>query len=154
MYTILTPGQAQKETDALIAPATTEEYEARTHHVLSLLAGEKIPHTAEEKRSVAQRAKKIIDENFANPMMGLYLVSEQLKVSNSYLSTTFKDTYGINIIPYLNKQRVERAKSLILSTDMNIKEIAHAVGYSSDINFIRVFKKLENCTPTTLRKKD
>ena len=93
------------------------------------------------------RAKRIIDENFADPMMGLYLVSEQLNVSNSYLSTTFKATYGV-----INRLRVDQAKSLILNTDMNIKDIAQTVGFSSDINFIRVFKKLENRTPTTLRR--
>ena len=37
---------------------------------------------------IRDSAKRIIDENFADPMMGLYLVSEQLNVSNSYLSTT------------------------------------------------------------------
>ena len=73
-----------------------------------------------------------------------YLVSEQLNVSNSYLSTTFKATYGVSIIQYINRLRVDQAKSLILNTDMNIKDIAQTVGFSSDINFIRVFKKLEN----------
>lgn len=69
--------------------------------------------------------------------MGLYLVSEQLNVSNSYLSTAFKNAYGVSLVQYLNRLRVEHAKKLILDPPMSIKEIALASGFSSDINFIR-----------------
>ena len=85
--------------------------------------------------------------------MGLYLVSEQLNASNSYLSTAFKNAYGVSLVQYLNRLRVEHAKKLILEPPMSIKEIALASGFSSDINFIRVFKKQENTTPSMLRKK-
>ena len=46
--------------------------------------------------------------------MGLYLVSEQLNVSNSYLSTAFKNAYGVSLVQYLTRLRVEHAKKLIL----------------------------------------
>ena len=52
----------------------------------------------------------------------------------------------------MNQLRIEQSKILILNTRKNIKEIAHDVGFSSDINFIRVFKKMENQTPSALRK--
>lgn len=60
--------------------------------------------------------------------MGLYLVSEQLNVSNSYLSTAFKNAYGVSLVQYLNRLRVEHAKKLILEPPMSIKEIALASG--------------------------
>ena len=85
--------------------------------------------------------------------MGLYLVSEQLNVSNSYLSTAFKNAYGVSLVQYLNRLRVEHAKKLILEPPMSIKEIALASGLSSDINFTRLFKNQENTTPSMLRKK-
>ena len=77
---------------------------------------------------------------FCRPDDGPLSVSEQLNVSNSYLSTTFKVTYGVSIIQYINRLRVDQAKSLILNTDMNIKDIAQTAGFSSDINFIRCKK--------------
>lgn len=145
------PGpRAEEELRALTAGPPAAQ-RGQTEHALAVLAQATTPG-AEDKEPVAVRAKRIVDENFADPMMGLYLVSEQLNVSNSYLSTTFKNTYGISIIQYLNRLRVDQGKSLILNTSMNIKDIAQTVGFSSDINFIRVFKKLEACTPTTLRR--
>ncbi len=69
--------------------------------------------------------------------MGLYLVSEQLNVSNSYLSTAFKNAYGVSLVQYLNRLRVEHAKKLILEPPMSIKEIALASGFpATSISFV------------------
>lgn len=100
---------------------------------------------------IAEQAKAFVDENYCDPLMGLYYVAEHLDVSNSYLSTAFKNAYSIGLIQYVNGLRIEKAKEYILKTDKNIKEIAQMVGFSSDINFIRVFKKYENTTPSSLR---
>lgn len=100
---------------------------------------------------IAEQAKSFVDANYCDPLMGLYYVAEHLEVSNSYLSTVFKNVYAIGLIQYVNGLRIEKAKEYILKTDKNIKEIAQLVGFSSDINFIRVFKKYENTTPSSLR---
>lgn len=102
--------------------------------------------------ATALKAKAYIDENFDNPLLGLYLISDYAGVSESYLSSVFKQTYGFGITYYINLQRVSKAKRLILETDLTIKEIAEMVGFASDINFIRVFKRIENRTPGALRK--
>jgi AraC-like DNA-binding protein len=40
----------------------------------------------------------------------------------------------------------------LLTTDKSVKEVALSSGFSSDISFIRVFKKIEDLTPGKLRK--
>lgn len=109
--------------------------------------------SANPKREVliAEQAKAFVDENFCDPMMGLYYVAAKLEVGNSYLSTAFKNRYTVGIIQYINTLRIEKAKEYILKTDLNIKQIAQLVGFSSDISFIRVFKKYANTTPSSLR---
>ena len=102
--------------------------------------------------SVPDRAMSLIQQHYADPMLGLYMLSEQLKVSNSYLSTCFKARFDIGVVQYIHQLRIEKAKQLILSTDMSIKNIATTVGFSSDVSFIRVFKKYEELTPTEYRK--
>ena len=104
------------------------------------------------QKSVAQMAKEIIDSEYTDYFLGLYKLSEKLSVSNSYLSTTFKETFGFGVVQYINQLRIELAKQMILSTDKNIKDIALEVGFSSDISFIRVFKRYESKTPGMLRK--
>ena len=106
----------------------------------------------EQLQSVAERAASIIEQEFTDPLLGLYRIAEELKLSNSYLSTTFKAQYGVGIVQYMNQKRIDFAKELIVNTEMSIKEIALACGFSSDISFIRVFKRHEDKTPGTLRK--
>lgn len=150
----LSDGDAAEVTRVLSTAQSAKEYRQRMELVLERLDKQQ-NHNAPEKQKcpVTARAKQIIDESYTDPLMGLYLVSEQLNVSNSYLSTAFKNAYGVSLVQYLNRLRVEHAKKLILETPMSIKEIALASGFSSDINFIRVFKKQENTTPSMLRKK-
>lgn len=150
--TMLSQPLAGKEADALIkSSGSREDFQARADNLLKVLE-----HAASSrndgKDSVAAQARQYIDEHFTDPMLGLYLVSDRLGTSNSYLSATFKKVYGVNVVQYINHLRIEQAKVLILNTRKNIKEIAQEVGFSSDINFIRVFKKMENQTPTMLRK--
>lgn len=150
----LSDGDAAEITRALSTAPSAREYRQRAELVLDRLDKQQNRGTAEKpKCPVTARAKQIIDESYTDPLMGLYLVSEQLNVSNSYLSTAFKNAYGVSLVQYLNRLRVEHAKKLIVETPMSIKEIALASGFSSDINFIRVFKKQENKTPSMLRKK-
>lgn len=136
----------------LSAATTWESYAQIVQETLERLEQAQLETACEEeKQPVAVRAKELLEQNFTDPMMGLYYLSERLNVSNSYLSSSFKNTYQVGLVQYMNMLRIERAKELITQTNMSIKEIALAVGYSSDINFIRVFKKQENKTPTMLR---
>ena len=102
----------------------------------------------------AQHAKQIIERDFTDPLFGPYRIAEELHISNSYLSTVFKQAYHITVVHYITQRRIAAAKHLILTTDMDIKAVAAASGFSSDISFIRVFKKYEATTPGTFRKED
>ena len=100
---------------------------------------------------IAGKARCIIDESYDNPMLGLCMLSEQICYSQSYISKAFKKKYGIGVSQYVNQVRIARAKKLIRDGSRNIKEIALQVGYSSDAQFIRVFKKFEAVTPGVFR---
>lgn len=119
--------------------------------VKSLLRAHEL-ETNGQQQSVAERAASIIEQEFTDPLLGLYRIAEELKLSSSYLSTTFKAQYGVGIVQYINQKRIDFAKELIVNTEMSIKDIALACGFSSDISFIRVFKRHEDKTPGTLRK--
>ncbi|GLB32294.1 hypothetical protein LAD12857_42170 [Lacrimispora amygdalina] len=93
------------------------------------------------------RAKRCIEENYADPNLSLNLLADQCKTTTSYLSRLFKESFGINFVDYLNQYRIEKAKELLLSTGKPIKEIASTTGFNSQQNFIRVFKKHTGTTP-------
>lgn len=93
------------------------------------------------------RAKRYIEENYADPNLSLNLLAEQCKTTTSYLSRLFKESFGINFVDYLNQYRIEKAKELLMTTSKPVKEIASTSGFNSQQNFIRVFKKHAGMTP-------
>ncbi len=101
---------------------------------------------SETKKSL-DTVKRYIDENYTDPDLNLNLLSEKINMNHTQLSKLFKRYFGYGISEYINKVRIDAAKILIRTHKLTIKEIAIHVGYSSDINFIRVFKKYENVTP-------
>lgn len=100
---------------------------------------------------IASSARCIIDDLYADPLLSLHMISEEIGISQSYVSRMFKKKYGIGIAQYINQVRVFHAKKLIKEGSLNIKAISIQVGFSSDVQFIRVFKKLEGITPGAYR---
>ncbi len=109
---------------------------------------------SDSQRTLVEKIDRIINRSFKEDSLGLYSISEELNVSNTYLSTVYKEIRGYGIIQRINQKRVEYAKDLLLTTDKSVKEVALSAGFTSDISFIRVFKKLEDLTPGKLRKKN
>ncbi len=106
----------------------------------------------ESYNTLIDKIDNIIDRSYRDVNLGLYTISEELNVSNTYISTIYKEYYGIGIVNQINKKRIEWAKHQLLNTNKSVKEVAIEAGFASDITFIRVFKKIEELTPGKLRK--
>ncbi|EOT26863.1 hypothetical protein C805_00965 [Eubacterium sp. 14-2] len=84
--------------------------------------------------------------------LSLNAMAELLNVNASYLSTLFKREVGIPLTDYVNRQRVELAKKLLVATDFPIKIIAEKCGVPDVYYFSRMFKKRTGCTPKVYRE--
>lgn len=74
-------------------------------------------------------------------------LSENFRVTPTYVSLLFKKTLGINFIHLLNGVRTDLAKKLLEQGGYKIYEIAYMVGYSNITYFDRVFKARTGMTP-------
>jgi len=63
-------------------------------------------------------------------------------MSRAYLCSRIREETGMTFTQYLNRQRIERAQALLVSTDMSAKEISFRVGYENPNYFSRVFKSV------------
>lgn len=95
---------------------------------------------------------EFIHKNYKNDI-GIRDIADHVKISYSHIRKIFKDETGENIVDYINVMRVNEAKKLLVSTDMNIKDIALGLGYNNDQSFTRAFKKFEGITPGEYRNK-
>jgi len=95
--------------------------------------------------------RNYIDENYHDPSLCLSKISDEFSISESYFSFLFKDEMDENFSNYLESKRINHARELIISTDMNLTDIYKEVGYNNAHTFRRVFKKTFGVSPKDAR---
>ncbi len=75
------------------------------------------------------------------PEMSLNHVADIFHINANYLGRIFKRETGKRFVDYLVNIRVEKAKALLQRGDLEVQDIAHAVGYNQVKYFRMVFKK-------------
>jgi AraC-like DNA-binding protein len=81
------------------------------------------------------------------PMEKIY---ENLKLSSAHAETLFRKTYGITPVAYRIQLRLRRARELLVSTQMNVSQIAYEVGYTDPLYFSKAFRKEFGIPPSNL----
>lgn len=95
---------------------------------------------------------KYVQENYKN-IDSLSEVADYLHLSKDYFCRMFKEKEGKTFISYLTEYRIDKAKELLVKTNMKVNEVAEAVGYSSLSYFSSVFKKRTGKNPFEYRGK-
>ncbi len=90
-------------------------------------------------------------ENFQSVDLNMGALADKLEVSPVTLAVEFKSEMGMSPSDYLALLRMEKARELLRSTDMRVKEVSLAVGYEDDHVFMRRFKKYVGMTPGQYR---
>lgn len=83
----------------------------------------------------------------------LLKVADMLHISEKHFCRLFRKQYGIPPQEFLINIRLQKAKQLLKTTDLRVKEVAGSVGYSSQLVFSEIFKKRFGQSPTEYRKK-
>lgn len=116
----------------------------------------KVSEENEIKESIDVKNSDMITEymkkNIFSPKLSLSHMASDIGFNSSYLSGVIKQIYGVPFQDYVNKQRMKKAKLLLLSTDMRNYEIAEMIGIEDVNYFITKFKKTYNITPKQYRQ--
>ncbi len=81
-------------------------------------------------------------------------IAESLYLSKSYLQKIYKSYFNKSIIEEMIQFRIEKAKELLVQTDMTVTEISRECGYSSYNYFVRQFKLAEGVSPSEFRESE
>jgi len=93
-----------------------------------------------------------INSNYEDPNLSIIDVQNDTGISERKISTLIKTETNLNFKQFINNLRIVEAKRLILETDLQISEIAFKIGYGNISHFNRVFKTIENISPSEFRK--
>ncbi len=138
-------------TDYILKPVDYEEFGACIDNLKIALFQKK---SAEESDGQEERIiNKIVRfvQSHLSEEISLSVLAEEFHFSTQYVSQLFKNEIGVNFLTYLTNIRMEKAKKLLLSTDLPIADISEQSGYSDYRVFTKVFKKSEGVTPSQFR---
>jgi LacI family transcriptional regulator len=79
-------------------------------------------------------------------------VFRQVAASRTTLALQFKQVLGRTIGEELRRVRIERARELLQTTDLPIKQIAHRAGFRQVEYMTRLFHRMTGQTPAQFRK--
>jgi AraC family transcriptional activator of pobA len=74
-----------------------------------------------------------------------------LHVSESYLNEALKKVTGFSVSYWITQEIMLEAKRLLFYSELNVKEIAHNLGYEDAAYFSRLFRKTIGNTPLAFR---
>lgn len=119
--------------------------------LIDLLTG--VAASRGEQRSKNQLEKIIayIGEHFAEDTLCLSSIAKHFGLTESYVSTFFKQQTDSNISLFIEKVRMEHAKTLVRTSGLPTKEIAARCGYQNLNTFYKAFKRNFGVSPKDFR---
>lgn len=106
----------------------------------------------EQQGKLSASVRNYIKANYIDPNLNVNTLADAFGMSSSYLSRKFRQETNTSIPDAISQLRVKKAKELLLTTTMNLSDIAEATGFLDNNALIRVFKKYEGVTPGTYRQ--
>lgn len=115
---------------------------------------EYFPCKDSENVNYAILARKYIEKNYRNYECSVQSVANHIQIDRTYLYRLFKSETGMSVIDYINHCRISKAEVLLIDDSISIKDVAYSVGFTDQMYFSKVFKKLKGQTPTEFRRKN
>ncbi len=82
----------------------------------------------------------------------LETVAEAAGLSPCHLSRIFKKEVGMSIVDYVQKERIEAAKHMLVNSDETLAAISQYLHFSTQSYFVRIFRKHTGMTPGQFRR--
>lgn len=79
-------------------------------------------------------------------------LSEKLHYNYTYLANLFSEVQGISIQQFMILHKIERVKELMFYDELNLKEIAYRLNYSSVAHLSNQFKKVTGLSPAHFKQ--
>lgn len=147
---------AEAKLNLEINNATARECLTRAHALLSVEryaddSGSGCPQHGGLAPWQKQRLKEYIQSHLRLRIQMPELTSIA-RLSTSHFARAFKKSFGAAPFAYIAQARIERAKHLMLETDLALSQIALECGMCDQSHFTRVFSRLVGKSPNNWRR--
>jgi two-component system, response regulator YesN len=106
-------------------------------------------HTNE---TIFEKVQTYVSTNLDEPLK-LLDISKHFHYNAAYLGRLIKEKTGTNFNNYILKLRIIKAQSLLINTNLLIREISRQIGFKDPEHFTKKFKVITGMTPSEYREK-
>lgn len=105
----------------------------------------------EQNNSLLEKVEKYILNN-AHNQISLEDIALEVGYNEAYITRVFKKKFGLTPHAFLINKRVESAKRKMLkSSDINLAQLSHEVGFYDQSHFAKVFKRVFAMSPNSYK---
>lgn len=120
-----------------------------TNNILNIEDGE----FGVSEQDFLKKLNDLIEKNLDNSDYTVEDLARSLTISRVQLYRKVKAILGISVSDHINNMRLDKSKELLKKSELNISEIAYAVGFSSPNYFSTSFKNKFGVTPKEYKSK-
>jgi two-component system response regulator YesN len=94
-----------------------------------------------------QKIVEYLEKNFCDPNISLTIMSRDIHLSVSYISTLLKKKLNTSFVKMLTNLRMNRAKLLLKDQNLKIVDVAEQLGFNNSYYFSHSFRKHTGLSP-------
>jgi DNA-binding response OmpR family regulator/anti-sigma regulatory factor (Ser/Thr protein kinase) len=98
------------------------------------------------------RVRTRVEVNMSDVEFGIHSLCKEMAMSRSALYRKFSALTNITLHQFIQKYRLEKAKTLLLDSDLNITQVAFEVGFKNLSHFSKTFSDTFGLTPSEFRQ--
>lgn len=106
----------------------------------------------ESDKLFTDRLTEVVSSNLSNPDFNVDSFAAAMSLGHTILYRKVKGVTGYAPKEYLRIMRMKKAAELLLKTDINVSEVAYAIGMNDPLYFSKSFKKQFGVSPTSYKK--
>ncbi|WP_299101393.1 AraC family transcriptional regulator [uncultured Winogradskyella sp.] len=133
--------------------------EAKVYEILSLHIQQYIKQSQGVElptslvKSELKRIRKVGEKILKNPSKSYNLedLSNETGLSQAKLQDGFKFLYTRTVTEFIRHVRLEQARDLLKTTDLNISQVVYTIGFTSRSYFSKIFKEKYNVSPNEFK---
>lgn len=115
-----------------------------------------------KERLILNSRSKLIDDRFVPVLeyidknirrkISISALARMAALERAYFSSLFSRTFGISLKQYILRRKIERARALLLNSEMKVYSIAREFGFIDAFHFSKTFKKITGRSPAEFMK--
>lgn len=105
------------------------------------------------KYQLIHKSVKYIEKNYRKEDLYTPMLAEMSGIGETYYRSIFQAVFHMPPARYIQRYRVDKAKELLVSSDLSVDAIAKATGFANASYFCKVFKSLTTLTPSEFVEK-